>query len=580
MPQLEYKLKSSDLKERREFTKLLSKMFSEKDSKLVEQLPQLWDAYLERFSDMNEDIRKICVQHICDFLIQQASSIKSITSNNTSLSVTTATSGKRFSVRLFLKDYKDLFFFVNLLGNSKSSQIIEQILEQVKSRSLDSEESLRYEVVQEILKAIKLESDLITIDLLNILKERTLDVKIRVRKSALLGLASLYKKIHAKTSNTRSAVQIVNFIPSKIMRIYFQDSVEDKLLVERCLNSSIVPYTLEARDKMAQLYYAFSTFDEYSYLSFVEIMKNRVLLFHLMKSIIELNESGSNEAKLNAEIAQISHQLLDPVKGNDFVKALLNLFKTNLNLKSYFKTFVNSNCSCGKTMQLINLILTNISSLNQSQSSMAKRLIERMSSLIIDKECFECLIELVEYKVKQKLTLKQRKMLLKNRTKPATSAGDSKKKRKKKSKESESESETSDSDAFNQEDEDGDEENDNESNADEDDDNEENSSQSDKVLVKHVDDDGEKGLKLIKTILMIHTSSGFANPVTYEKLFMYISSRKEHIISNTLQILSSFYGPTVRASFTKDQLESFNKINHSYLEKLKQFCLSGRKKRC
>ena len=87
MPQLEYKLKSSDLKERREFTKLLSKMFSEKDSKLVEQLPQLWDAYLERFSDMNEDIRKICVQHICDFLIQQASSIKSITGAN-------STSGK------------------------------------------------------------------------------------------------------------------------------------------------------------------------------------------------------------------------------------------------------------------------------------------------------------------------------------------------------------------------------------------------------------------------------------------------------------------------------------------------------
>ena len=88
MPQLEYKLKSSDLKERREFTKLLSKMFSEKESKIAEQLPQLWEAYLERFSDMNEDIRKICVQHICDFLIQQSSSIKSITGANSSQSTT------------------------------------------------------------------------------------------------------------------------------------------------------------------------------------------------------------------------------------------------------------------------------------------------------------------------------------------------------------------------------------------------------------------------------------------------------------------------------------------------------------
>lgn len=88
------------------------------------------------------------------------------------------------------------------------------------------------------------------------------------------------------------------------MRIYYQDSSEDKLLVERLLNNSIVPYSLDAREKMAQLYYAFTKFDEYSLLyatiyysyhydsifyltcssffltfsrSLAEIMKNRVL---------------------------------------------------------------------------------------------------------------------------------------------------------------------------------------------------------------------------------------------------------------------------------------------------------------
>ena len=151
MPQLEYKLKSSELKERREYTKLLSKMFSEKESKLSKQLPQLWEAFLDRFGDANEDIRRICVQHICDFLVQQADSIESIT----------ADAGNKA-----------------LPASSHSTQL-EQIIEQVKSRALDSEESIRYEVVQEILKAIKMEHNLITIDLLNILKDRTLDVKVR-----------------------------------------------------------------------------------------------------------------------------------------------------------------------------------------------------------------------------------------------------------------------------------------------------------------------------------------------------------------------------------------------------------------
>lgn len=87
MPQIEYKLKSSDLKERREYTKLMSKMFAEKDSRLAQQHQQLWEAYLERFADANEDIRRICIQHIADFLNQQADSVK--TTANVSLSNTT-----------------------------------------------------------------------------------------------------------------------------------------------------------------------------------------------------------------------------------------------------------------------------------------------------------------------------------------------------------------------------------------------------------------------------------------------------------------------------------------------------------
>lgn len=51
---------------------------------------------------------------------------------------------------------------------------------------------------------------------------------------------------------------------------------------------------------------------------------------------------------------------------------------------------------------------------------MAKRLIERMSSIIIDKECLEALIELIEYKVKQRLTFKQRKLLNKRKKKVET----------------------------------------------------------------------------------------------------------------------------------------------------------------
>ena len=136
-----------------------------------------------------------------------------------------------------------------------------------------------------------------------------------------------------------------------------------------------------------------------------------------MKSIIELNDVSTKEAtvKLEAEIMQVSTHLLDTTKGSEFMRTLLNLFKKNLNLKNYFKNFVNVQCPCSKTMQLIQLILTNFNSLNTAQTTMGRRLIERMSSLIIDKECLESLIDLVEYKIKQKLTPEQRRMLMKKK---------------------------------------------------------------------------------------------------------------------------------------------------------------------
>ena len=129
------------------------------------KIPQLWEAYLERFADMNEDIRKICIQHISDFLIQQAGSVSELPSSNTSISA-------QMTASSILHHHHMPPTFTN------SALVLEQIIEQVKNRSLDPDEGLRHEVVQEILKAIKSDANLISSDLLNILQKRTLDVKV------------------------------------------------------------------------------------------------------------------------------------------------------------------------------------------------------------------------------------------------------------------------------------------------------------------------------------------------------------------------------------------------------------------
>ena len=147
-----------------------------------------------------------------------------------------------------------------------------------------------------------------------------------------------------------------------------------------------------------------------------------------------------------------------------------------------------------------------------------------MSSLIIDKECMEYLIDLVDYKIKQKLTPEQRRMLMKkkNTEVKATAEGKGGRKVAKKSgrpKKNKKNSDTSDDEAMSSDedtpmDQDQDEEELNEDAdskiaVDEEDEDEEDhstkttetsmreDSENYRELLKHIDDDGEKGLKLI-----------------------------------------------------------------------------------
>lgn len=216
---------------------------------------------------------------------------------------------------------------------------------------------------------------------------------------------------------------------------------------------------------------------------------------------------------------------------------------------------------------------------------MAKRLIERMSSIIIDKECIEKLIELVEYKVKQRLTLKQRKLMNKKKKKSENkpkAKGRTKKNRKDESSDDDEESE-SDVDEESEDDNLDDETMDSMEVEDEeigDDDTATKSSetsnpQADRQLIRHVDDDGEKGIKLLNFLLLIHNNYGFNNANTYQKLFGFINCKKDNVTSATLKLLNSYYSTASRA---KDDSDAFDKINNDHLDKLKNLCKYGKPK--
>lgn len=208
-------------------------MFSEKDSKLAKQHNNLWNNFLGRFLDIAVAIRIKCVQSSMHFLL-----------------------------------------------NHKQLRV--DIISVLKGRQHDSDESVRYEVVIAIVETVKRDFPIVaeSVDLLDILKERSLDKKFKIRKAAMNGLAIIYQKYLTmmRTQETVSETTrvAVNWIKNKILNGYYKSTLEDQLMVERLLTTHLVPYNLPTEDRMKALYKLLATLDDNAMKAFVELQKNQM----------------------------------------------------------------------------------------------------------------------------------------------------------------------------------------------------------------------------------------------------------------------------------------------------------------
>ncbi|CAN8012227.1 unnamed protein product, partial [Ixodes pacificus] len=138
------------------------------------------------------------------------------------------------------------------------------VAESLRQRQHDPEETVRYEVVMAIISAAKKDFTAITEELLNFVKERTLDKKFKIRKEALLGLALLYKQHMSSVELPQSTLECIAWIKNKVLHVYYQTALDDRLLVERILHTCLVPYQLPIEERMHKLYQLFATVDDHA----------------------------------------------------------------------------------------------------------------------------------------------------------------------------------------------------------------------------------------------------------------------------------------------------------------------------
>ncbi|KAG9479610.1 hypothetical protein GDO78_011567 [Eleutherodactylus coqui] len=300
MPQLEFKLKSNDGEERLAVVRLLAKLFGSKNSDLANQNRPLWQCFLGRFNDIHVPVRLESVKFASHCLMNHPDLARDLT-------------------------------------------------EFLKVRSHDPEEAIRHDVIVTIITAGKKDLCLVNDQLLGFVRERTLDKRWRVRKEAMMGLAQLYKKYCLHAEAGKEAADKVSWIKDKLLHIYYQNSIDDKLLVEKIFAQYLVPHNLETEERMKCLYYLYASLDPNAVKALNEMWKCQNMLRSHVRELLDLHKqpaSEANNAAMFGKLMTIAKNLPDPGKAQDFVKKFNQVLGDDEKLRSQLELLISPTCSC------------------------------------------------------------------------------------------------------------------------------------------------------------------------------------------------------------------------------------------
>ncbi|KAH0510876.1 Sister chromatid cohesion protein PDS5-like protein A [Microtus ochrogaster] len=352
MPQLEFKLKSNDGEERLAVVRLLAKLFGSKDSDLATQNRPLWQCFLGRFNDIHVPVRLESVKFASHCLMNHPDLAKDLT-------------------------------------------------EYLKVRSHDPEEAIRHDVIVTIITAAKRDLTLVNDQLLGFVRERTLDKRWRVRKEAMMGLAQLYKKYCLHGEAGKEAAEKVSWIKDKLLHIYYQNSIDDKLLVEKIFAQYLVPHNLETEERMKCLYYLYASLDPNAVKALNEMWKCQNMLRSHVRELLDLHKQPTSEANCSAmfgKLMTIAKNLPDPGKAQDFVKKFNQVLGDDEKLRSQLELLISPTCSCKQADICVREIARKLANPKQPTNpflEMVKFLLERIAPVHIDSEAISALVKLM-----------------------------------------------------------------------------------------------------------------------------------------------------------------------------------------
>ncbi|VDM21206.1 unnamed protein product [Wuchereria bancrofti] len=254
LPILVNQMNSEDINVRREVVRLFGNLFGDRNSHMAEDEPEVWNEYMKRFADVNEEIRRICTRNAEDILV----------------------------------------FHPELRGQSwKTLGVSDAVI----SRCQDLDESVRLEVLTMVQGLARRKFEALSEKLLTYVIDRIRDKKVRVRHTVIRGLSHLHRTIFSNDELTNLERSSVSSIFSAIMNHYYQPLSEDRLLIEKIFVSNLIPYKLDEGKRMRILVNIFLNMNNYGVKALEQILMKQSFQRRLLRNLVKLIEQSVEPQK-------------------------------------------------------------------------------------------------------------------------------------------------------------------------------------------------------------------------------------------------------------------------------------------
>ncbi|KAI6660886.1 Sister chromatid cohesion protein PDS5-like protein B-like [Oopsacas minuta] len=345
LPQLEVKVKGSEVKDRLDGVQVLTKLLSARDYLLARSNKSLWQMFLSRFRDIDPKVRLLCLQSCKQFY--------------------------------------------------KESELLPDLIEQWNERHCDSEEAIRREVIKLVSMVLETPDRYTLLSqegltrLCDILRERMLDKKWQVRKTAMTSAAVIHLKIWSSgetLEKIRISATCVEWVLEKLLHQYYQPFNQDKCYVTNLIIKHLFP-VIHPPTRYLALVTAFRACNENAVLALTEILRKRMDTDVCFRNVVD---PKTPEAEKIHSIDILSRY----VPESEHLKTFLDMIENDRKLAKNIRELLKQNLSVEASLKVRDQILSQIGTEHKCYI-VARSVMDISVSPVIDKEGITLLLNYV-----------------------------------------------------------------------------------------------------------------------------------------------------------------------------------------